>query len=202
MGVVAGLKRRLDTDTLSDADKERLELTRRLRELRAEGRSFEECGELLAVNPKTLAKFARGGVFKLLSDHLEGLESGEDAEASERLVRQAKQDFAGLAPSAIAFLRSCFKRTEDGKDFADRGDAQWATQLVAKGIGLTEPQNAVRPVIQINLGVIQAELQEVGRDDASAASAVIEVTPQAAGSLSRGESRPAIPPPPSEQESV
>ncbi len=202
LGIVAGLKRRLDTDTLTDEDKERLELTRRLKELRGEGRTFEECGELLAMNPKTLAKFVRGGVFKLLSDHLEAIDSGEDAEASDRVVRTAKQDFAGLAPSAIAFLRHAYRKGDDGKEYRDEGLAQWATGLIAKGTGLTEPQTAVRPVIQINLGVIQAELQEVGRDDMRAASAVIEVTPAKAESVTRGDSRALAPLPPSEQESV
>jgi hypothetical protein len=201
-GIVAGLKRRLDTDTLTDDDKERLELTRRLRELRTEGKTFEECGELLAQNPKTLAKFVRGGVFRLLCDHIEGLESGEDVEGCERVLRQARTDLAGLAPSAIAFLRHAYRKGEDGREYRDEGLAQWATGQVMKSTGLTEAQNTVRPVININLGVIQAELQEVGRDDMRAASAVIEVTPQAAPSENRGDSRAPVALPPSEQESV
>lgn len=197
--MAAGIKRRLDTDTLTDDDKERLELTRRLRELRGEGKTFDACGELLAQNPKTLAKFVRGGVFKLLSDHLEAIDSGEDAEAVERIVRTAKHDLAGLAPSAVAFLRHAYRRDETGKEYRDEGLAQWATGVVAKSTGMTEAASTVRPIIQINLGVIQAELQEVGRDDMRAASAVIEVTPQAAPSVRRGDSRPLVALHPSEE---
>lgn len=182
-GIAAGLQRRLETDTLTQEDRERIELVRRVKEMRADGKTFDEIGPLVDYNPKSLAKFVRGGVYKLLSDHLESLDNVTDEKAVERVVRRAKQDFAGLTPSAIAFLKTCFKRTPDGKEFLDPGLAQWATNLVAKGTGLTEPSHVVRPVIQINLGVIKAELKDVSGDDERARSAVIEITPSPAGSL-------------------
>ncbi len=173
---VLALKRRLGTDTLTPDDGERLALARRLRELRREGKTLEECGALLGQHPKMLGHFMRRGVYKLLSDYLERVERGEDAQAIERTVRWARGEFVKLAPDAIEYFESCFERNPP-EEWAERGrwkddaKARWAAQLIAKGVGLLDPQPVVRPVIHISAASIRAELEEVAADDAKAEAA-------------------------------
>ena len=178
---VLALKRRLETDNLTPEDKERLELARRLRELHRDGKTLEECAHVLGQHPKMLAQFARRGVYKLFCDYLERLEHGDDEKAVERVVRKARTEFAGFSPDAIQYIRGCFRRDEQG-EWSDDGKAMWATQLVAKGVGLTEPQSVVRPIININIAALKAEMSQVASDDAEAdaAARAITVTPQKA----------------------
>jgi hypothetical protein len=173
---VLAVKRRLDTDTLTPDDMERLELTRRLRELQREGKTLEECGAILGLHPKTLGHFMRRGVYKLLCDYLERVERGEDAQAVERMMRWARVEFVRLAPYAIEYFESCFERNL-AEEWAERGrwkddaKARWAAQLIAKGIGLLDPQPVARPVIHISTDWMRAELEEVAAEDAKAEAA-------------------------------
>jgi hypothetical protein len=158
------------------SDRERLELTRRLRELVREGKTLEECGAILGQRPKTLGHFMRRGVFKVFSDYLEGVESGDDAKAIERMMRWARVEFVGLAPYAIEYFESCFERNPP-EEWAERGrwkddaKARWATQFIAKALRLLEPEHATRPVIHISAASIRAELEEVAAEDARAEAA-------------------------------
>jgi len=182
---VIALKRRLTTGTLTPEDKERFELTRRLRELRRDGKTIEECAGLLGMRREMIGQFMRRGVFEAFSQHLESLERGTDEKAVEHVVRMARKDFAGFAPDAITYYRSCFMRNAEEEraekgEFKDDAKAMWATDKVSKGLGLTEPETAVRPIVHINVGYIRNEMLRVAEDDAEAEAAAraITVTPQ------------------------
>jgi hypothetical protein len=183
---VLGVKRRLETDTLTPGDKKRLELTKRLRELVRQGKTLKECGAMLGLHPKMLGHFMRRGVFKLLCDYFERVERGEDAQAVERMMRWARAEFVGLAPYAIEYFESCFERNPP-EEWAERGrwkddaKARWAAQLVAKALRLLEPEHAAPPVIQISLAHIEREMAMVAEEDALAAR-VLEVTSSENGS--------------------
>jgi hypothetical protein len=105
----------------------------------------------------------------------------------DKVVQKAKKEFAAFAPDAIDFYRECFRRnsmedqTEKGI-FKDDEKAMWATEKVSKGLGLTEPEHAIRPQVVIQLGFIKAEVAQVQSDDSDAARAAkaIDVTPETA----------------------
>lgn len=174
---VKALARRLEDGTLSPQDKEKLDLTRRVRELRSKGYTFAKCAAELGVNQKNLEGFARAGIYKLLGNYLESLEEGSEEKSIERVTRQTRTEFALCGPLASRVIRESFKRDEND-ELVDKGQANWATQIVAKGLGLTEPQSVGRPVVNINIGTIQAELGTIRADD-SLARGAIDITPQA-----------------------
>lgn len=178
------LQRRLETDTLKPEDKEKLELARELRRLRKQGLSFRECSERMGQTEARLEKFARRQSFATFCRYLETLEKGTNEEATAVVVRKAKQEFAAFAPDTIAYYRTCFERNppEDQAEkgeFKDDAKAMWASERVSKGLGLTEPDTAVRPVVQINIAHIRMEQAMVAADDAEAAAVqkAIDVTP-------------------------
>lgn len=173
---VMALEQRLADGTLTPEDKEKLDLTRRVRELRLAGNTYAKCAEELGLKQKNLEAFARAGVYKTLSAHVAAMEEGSEEVATERVIKQTRNEFALCGPLAARVVRESFKRDADDA-LVDKGQAMWATQMVAKGLGLTEPQSAGRPTITINIGTIQAELGTVRADD-SLARGAIDVTPQ------------------------
>lgn len=173
---LVALQRRLETDTLTPEDRERFDLARKLRELRREGLSMRAIAERLGKGESGLTQFMRRGVFAVFNGYLQGLEKGEDEVACDEVVRKARVDFRALAPDAIEYYRSCYARDAEGA-WKDDAKAMWATERVGRGLGLTEPDIAARPVIQINIAHIRAEAAEVAEDDALARDA-IDVTPE------------------------
>jgi len=181
---VRGLRSRLASDTLRPRDKERMAFTQRIRTLRKQGRTLAQCAQEMGVGESKVVQFTRRGMYKIFCEYLATAEQAAQEITGSDVVRQARQEFATLAPDAMAYFRSCYQRhpPEDQPAlglFKDDAKAMWATDKVAKGLGLTEPEHAVRPVIHINVGSIRVEMAQVAADDAEAARAakVIDVTP-------------------------
>lgn len=178
------LQNRLEADTLSVSDKEKLELTRQIRALRKKGLTLRQCSVAAGVGQRKVEQFANRGIYKLFCEYLDRLERGTDEEVVEKVVRKAKHEFAGFAPDTIDYYRTCFLRNpltdrEEKGEFRDDAKAMWAADKVSKGLGLTEPEHAIRPIINISIAHIKFEQEMVNADDAEAAAAAraIDVTP-------------------------
>lgn len=177
-GNAKALARRLSADLLRDEDKRLVETVTRIRALHKKGASSLEISRALGRQERDVRRLTAGKSFEVVSEHLERLESGNDAKLVDRIVRQAKQDFAQFAPDAIRYIRECFTRTPDNAAWKDDAKAQWATQLVAKGLGLTEPDTAIRPQINIHGNYIHVETAQVEEDDEEARiAAATDITP-------------------------
>ena len=182
---IDGLWERLHSGALTADDKRKLELTKGLRAGRAQGLSLAACSRQLGVTESQIHQFVRRGVYTLLCQYLDALEVGADKGKTEVIVQKAKNDFAGFAPDAIDFYRTAFLRNpeearEEKGEWRDSALAQWATEKVSKGLGLTEPEQAVRPIVHIEHAYIRIETSQVSEDDAEAARAAraIDVTPE------------------------
>lgn len=176
-GLMRALERRLAKHELNDEDKAQLELSKKLYYLRKEGNTYAECARAVGRSERQVQLFMARGAYARFIDYMRAVDAGDDAKLVEKVVREAKQEFAKFAPDAIEYYRTCFARDDDG-NFADDGKAQWATEKVSKGLGLTEPEQAVRPVIQIGQAFIVHEMKMVDADDKLAKGDVIDVTPE------------------------
>src|SRR5689334_3028557 len=137
-GKILGLRKRLAADTLTPEDKDKLALARDLRALRAKGLNRSELAVRLKMSERAVESFGESATFILLPRNLAALDRGADAETADRIVRKAKQEFAGFAGDAIDYFRSCYERNhpEDQPEkgiFKDDAKAMWATEKVAKG---------------------------------------------------------------------
>lgn len=181
--VVKALERRLVNDELTPEDKAELERVRQVRALRKSGATILECARKTGQTEARLSKFMKRSMYKLFEDYLIRLERGDDEKAIGDIVRGAKEAFAQFAPDAIDFYRECFQRNavEDQEEkgiFKDPARAEWATERVSKGIGLTEPDIATRPTINIGSAIIVGELSVIAQDDRQAREAItIDITP-------------------------
>lgn len=178
------LQRRLLTGELDERDKRDLALARQVRKLRKEGATILEAARLTGTTERKLQQWMQRSTFQALDRYLANLEGDTPEEAKiEEVVRTAKSQFAQFAPDAIDYYKECFARNpveeqiEKGT-FKDDAKAMWATDKVSKGLGLTEPEHAVRPVINIQHAYIRHETNLVQSDDAEAvaASKAIDVT--------------------------
>lgn len=177
-GFIKALERRLLKNDLTQEDKQQLERVQRIRRLREGGATYKEIGTQLGETDRAIEQFMRRGVYKLYVDYIRRLEAGDDERQTELMVKSAKQQFAQFAPDAIDFYRKCFRRDALG-EFENDAMAQWATEKVSKGLGLTEPDQIVRPVVNIAHAVIIAETKQLDEEDAlarvSAKAEVIDV---------------------------
>ena len=182
-GQVKALERRLVNDTLTPEDKAELARVRQVRQLRKEGATILECARKTGQTESRLNQFMRRSIYKLYEAHLIKLERGEDDKAVGDVARNAKHAFVQFAPDAIDFYRECYKRNplEDQEEkgiFKDPARAEWATERVSKGLGLTEPDIATRPTINIGSAIIVGELNVIENDDRQAREALtIDITP-------------------------
>lgn len=178
-GLMRALERRLAKHELNDDDRAQLELSKKLYYLRKEGNTYAECARAVGSTERQVQQFMGRGAYARFIDYMRAVDAGDDEKLVEKVVRDAKQEFAKFAPDAIEYYRTCFARDNDG-NFADDGKAQWATEKVSKGLGLTEPEHAVRPVIQIGQAFIVGEMKMVDADDAlaKATAKVIDVKPE------------------------
>lgn len=181
-GNVKALERRLHNNELTDEDKAEVARVRQVMALRADGATVLECARKTGQTERRLQQFMKRSTYKLYVDYLLRLERADDERQVQDVVRGAKQAFAQFAPDAIDFYKECFLRNpiEDQEDkgiFKDPARAEWATERVSKGLGLTEPDVATRPTINIASPIIVGELTIIARDDARAAQDVIDVTP-------------------------
>jgi len=182
--IVRGLRNRLEADTLNPEDKKKMALAKELRTLRKQGLTLAQCSAKLGINEHQAEQFARRGVYKLFCQYFEELERTTDEEKACEIARETKRQFVAFGPDALAYYRTCFLRNppdeqEEKGEFKDDAKAMWATERVSKGLGLTEPEQTGRPVININIAHIRAEQEMVNADDAEAAAAAkaIDVTP-------------------------
>lgn len=178
---VKALERRLANEELTEEDRAELAKVRQVVILRREGATILECARKTGQTERRLQQFMKRGVFKLYQDYILRLERGEDTKQVQEIVRGARESFAQFAPDAIDFYRECYLRNpvdqqEEKGVFKDPARAEWATERVSKGIGLTEPDVATRPVINIHSAIIVGEMNVVAHDDAKAERDVIEVT--------------------------
>lgn len=177
-GWMKALERRLVRNDLTAEDKVELTRVQRLYRLRKEGATYSEIARTVGEPQKNVEAFMSRGAYKLFVDYIHRLEAGDDERQAEQFVKTAKQQFAQFGTDAIDFYRVCFRR--DGmNEFENQALAQWATEKVSKGLGLTEPDHIVRPVVNIAHAVIVAESRQVDEEDALARASVrvIDVTP-------------------------
>lgn len=168
-------------DQLTEADKAELAKVRQVMALRKEGATILECARKTGQTERRLQQFMKRGVYKLFEGYVLELERGDDDKQVGDVVRGAKHAFAQFAPDAIDFYRECFKRNpiEDQEEkgiFVDAARAEWATERVSKGLGLTEPDISTRATIQIGSAIIIGELAVTQADDDKARDA-IDITP-------------------------
>jgi hypothetical protein len=179
----AQLQLHLERGTLNDVDKEQLAFTRVVRTHMQKRRTIKEIADITEKSPYYIRRFISSAAFRVCCDYLTELETMGDAQDSDVLVRKAREEFLAMAPDALEYYRDCFARHPEeawpklGKWKSDE-KAQWASQQVAKGLGLSEPEHATRPIIQINLQHMQFEMNQVDAEDALDQQA-IDVTPQA-----------------------
>lgn len=171
------LERRLVNNELSEDDKRTQAEVRQVVALRREGATILECARKIGKSERALQQFMKRGVYKLHCDYLAKLERGEDEKQIRDVVKTAKEAFAQFAPDAIDFYKECFERNpiEEQSEkgiFKDPARAEWATERVSKGLGLTEPDISTRPTISIASAVIVGELRVMAADDARAEEAI------------------------------
>lgn len=161
---------------------QRLALTKAIRACQADKLTWDEMATELKQTANGLRQFARCASFRRCAAELDRqVDIPVAVEDVETVVQDAKAKFARLAPSAVEFYQDCFQRHPEGEwaqkgKWIDKELAERAAAQVAKGIGLTEPEQAVRPIIQINLAHMQFQMNQVAEEDARAARA-IDVTP-------------------------
>lgn len=146
--------------------------------LRRKGLSLAKCAEAVGLEPHQLRRFVKREEFKCLVRYLQERSEVAAEQQLNQSVKMAKREFMQFAPDAIDYYKTCFKRDADG-DFVDDAKAMWATEKVSKGLGLTEPEQAVRPVVNIAHAVIMAESHMLKLDDQLARenAQVVDVTP-------------------------
>ena len=176
------LSRRLTNNTLTQEDQEQLAYVRRLVTLKRSGATLLEMARETGSTEPKIRQFMKRGVFALYRDYLLQLEVGSNDKQVERIVRDAKTRFAQFAPDAMDFYAHAFERNaesevEEKGPFKNMGLAQWATEKVSKGLGLDQPEQTVRPHINIELKLIHHENAQVDDDDARARAA-IDITPK------------------------
>jgi len=181
-GSLKALERRLVNNDLTAEDAAELKTVRQVVALRREGATILECARKVGLTERALGQRLKRGVWALYEDYARKLERGNDEKQVQDVVRGAKQAFAQFAPDAIDFYKECFKRNpieeQDEKGiFVDPARAEWATERVSKGLGLTEPDVATRPTINIGSAIIVGELSILAQDDAKAEQAIIDITP-------------------------
>lgn len=175
------LRGRLERGQLTEHDHEWLERTRAVRPLILKAKPVSEIANAVGMKRNAMDQFLKSGSFRVCADYLAEQELKGDITNIEEVVRKSRMEFAQLAPDTLDYYRDCFRRNPIEEQevlglWRDVDRAERAATQVAKGLGLTEPEHAARPVIHINLGHIQFQMRQVGEEDARAAR-VIDVTP-------------------------
>jgi len=171
---------------------ERLEFTRRYLALKRGGKNITEIARILEKDPGTIHRILRSAAFRWCCEHLEKEEKlkaeghpkinlpapQREKRSVEELVSEARVEFASFIPDTLDFYRDCFRRNPPEEQellgvWKDVERAEWAATQVSKGLGLTEPEHAMRPTITIHLGAIGHVLSQVMSEDIHA----IDITP-------------------------
>lgn len=177
------LRGRLERGELRPHDQERLELARKARPLIAKRLPISEIANKLEIKRTTMDQIIKSSSFRICVDYLAEQEQLDGVTNVEELVRKARAEFVQLAPDTLDYYRDCFRRNPVEEQevlglWRDVERAERAAAQVAKGLGLTEPEHAARPIIHINLAHMQFQMYQVAEEDARAARA-IDVTPSA-----------------------
>lgn len=173
---VVSFRQRLRQGTLGPDELKLYERAKALYALRKQGYTQAQCAAELNLPVSSVGAFLTRGTYRTVVEHIEAT-TGEAANAdNERQMRELRGRFILLGPKAMTALERSFEEAKPG-EYKDDGKMMWATQMVARGLGLTEPPPPARPAIQINIGTLKAELADIRADDARARRA-IDVTPQ------------------------
>lgn len=190
---LVALKRRLATGELTTDDRTALARAMRLKQLRAEGKSFDECAVEMQDNAKALSSLSRRDSYDAFCAYIDAANDTMDERAMQRAIRRGRIEIAGLVPETVRQLRECYRRHPAGTkimrgnvevdvsdELIDKGDAGWASQLVVKGTGLLEPTAAPAPTLVNPTFINQTIYMSRGDDDqaAEAARVAIDVTPE------------------------
>lgn len=180
-GGVRALAKRLNGNELTQEDRDEIARVRQVLALRREGASILECARATGQTERRLQQYMKRTPYKLYADYIIRLERADDERQVGDVVKSTKQEFVRFGPDAIDFYHECFLRNpvEDQEKkgiFKDPARAEWATERVSRGLGLTEPDIAVRPTINIASPIIVGELTIISRDDARAKEDSIETT--------------------------
>ncbi len=174
---IAGLRMRLEDGTLKRDEKVKLEQVRKILEMRAEGVSLKGIADTLGMKHGTLVSFTGRNVYRTMSAWLARKDETDLDATEQRDTRigdlKTKRRFRRFAPQALDFIESCFQKDKKGA-YADRGDAAWATKMVADGHGWTEAAPARVAKVELKFGVKIVQ-QAARKDDVTVAGEVIVV---------------------------
>lgn len=190
MPSMVGLARRLVTDTLKRDEREQVARTEKFLELVEQGWNATQIAPEVGMSPHALHQWTGRARFRVFSMWVKERTLRPDDKT--KLVRASTERarFEALGPKALDFLEDAFRRDAAGK-YLDRREAKWATEMVAKGKGWTEPELARRDVGELKVSVVVAQQTAIRASDAARGSPVtIEVTATPVG----GEELPPMAP--------
>lgn len=181
------LRRRLAADELTPEDQRRLRHTEIILAGRAAGKTMEMMATEAGEKRNAFGKFARGGIYRVLAEHLRNLEVTEDEGAAEAAVTRTRTELKSMSPHVREYVAWAARKRLDGTPgYEDPGAAMWAAQYLAKANGLDTAERATRPTINIHVDTIQAitgsikkDLDAAVRSSGAAIEAVAEVVTDA-----------------------
>lgn len=165
------LRARLLRDELTDDDKRSIERTTAIIDGRAAGLAMKTIAEQIGEPRTTLAQFARGGIFRVLHEHLTQLEVTEDEEAAEARVQRTRTALKSMSGHVREYVAWAARKRADGKGYEDEGAAMWAAQYLAKSTGVDTPERASRPTINVHIDTIQSVSASIKKDTDAALKA-------------------------------
>lgn len=176
------LARRLVEDTLTRNERDMLARTVRVLELRDAGWNVTHIAEDLKINVQALSSFLSRGTFRIMARYVK--ERRANPNDKERVLREKSERarFEALGPKALDFLENCLDRDPvNPKEWKDRKEAKWATELIARGKGWDEPTEAGRRMIgELRVAVVVAQQGAIRQSDSMHHIVAVDVTPQPA----------------------
>lgn len=168
------LRGRLMRDELTDDDKRAVARATVILEGRAAGRNMKEIAEILKEPRTTVSQFARGGIFRVISEHLTALEVTEDEGVADEMVRKTRTALKSMSGHVREYVAWASRKNVDGVGYQDEGAAMWAAQYLSKANGLDNAERAARPTINVHIDTIQAVSADIKRDLTQAVGAIVE----------------------------
>lgn len=158
------LARRLVDGTLLKEEAVLFARVKRVLELRERGWKLEQIAQEVGVTLTALQKFQNRGRFRVMAQFVRWSATSTDTKVQDERAKGERARFDALGTKALDFLERCFERDPKG-EFRSKADARWATQLIAKGKGWDEPQDARRRIGEIKIGVIMAQQAAIRASD-------------------------------------
>ena len=171
-------------DELTEDDKGRVAWAQAILDGRAAGKNMKQIAEELGEPRTTVAQFSRGGIYRVIADHLNALEVTEDEGVADETVRRTRTSLKSMATHVKEYVAWATRKRTDGRGYEDEGAAMWAAQYLSKANGLDVAQNAQRPSIHVHIDTIQAVSTDIKRDLKAAVSGIVEAAEHVEETLS------------------